>query len=192
MNVDMKIPKIVIAIAGKAVDEHPDEISKAVKMAESEIRQLPEFQESVDALIHQAIKDLVYNARCAVSKTIRKNVHSGPAKVLAACSAVETSIAKSVFNYCIGTRTLGDMTGAELREIACREHRIAEGHMFNSRLAGRIAPMVPENKKVKNTLKENVVDRIFRECDPPGSSATKDTSPGEVFCETENPLARAF
>lgn len=162
----MDFPEAVLNVVRESEAKHPDDIDRAVKLASQRIRKLPEFAEVVDAFVDRAIRELIHDARHNETCRIRKDagVYSATPKVNAASQAANR-VALSVYLYRIAGRTLGDLLGSELDAIAENEAQIAEGHLFNSRLAVRLKRVVPADKRVRDAVKENRLRKIMQECE---------------------------
>lgn len=162
----MDFPEAVLALVREAEAKNPNDIDEAVETAAKKIRKLPEFDSLVDAFVTRAVRELIHDARHNETRLIKKEAGSYDAipKVSSVGDAVNRA-AMSVYLYRIAGRTLGDLLGSELEAIAKNENEIAEGHLFNARLMDRLRKMVPEDKRVREAVKESRLNALFKECE---------------------------
>lgn len=159
----MNYPDEVVAIAQDAAAKHGDDIDVAVEVAEAAIRALPSFKAIVAVLLHNAFRELIYDARHVANVQTRRNAghYGGPGVVVTGASTGIKEIYRSVYEYNIAGTQLGLLKGGELTDIADSESAIASGHMFNAELCRRLAKIVPEGKTVKEAVSEQELDSLF-------------------------------
>jgi hypothetical protein len=170
----------ILEIVKAAAEHHPGDIPSAVDEAEMAIRDLPDFEALISALLRSAIQELVYDARHALNTRIKRDAgyYGGPAKVNGTSDGVQ-KVYESVYRYCIGSTTLGELKGEDIPEIVEGEKAKAQGHQFNAELLEwleaqgvkgekRVREVVPEKKLRKN------FDRIYEAV---MSSAARVTEP---------------
>lgn len=159
----MEFPESVLAVVAKAVEQHPNDISAAVAAAEQEVLGLDEFEEFSGLLIHHTLQGLVYDARHMLNRRIKNDAGLyGAAPKVSGMSERVNAIHASVYAYCIGGMTLGEVKGEELEGLAASEAEIAAGHAFNVRLCTELARLVPEGKAVKQAMTEKKLRALFR------------------------------
>jgi hypothetical protein len=174
----MEIPSNVIAIARDAAEKHGDDIRAAVVEAEQRIRKLAEFADFENALITNAIQEMVYDARHRWSGQLKKSSggYNTTQNVIPGKTESFAAVTRSLYTYCIGGQMLGSVLGASLTKIASSESAVAAGHVFNARLCRRLAGMVPEDKTVKQVVSERKLKAIFAELQEPVKTAAKPDS----------------
>lgn len=158
-----KFPQSVAEIITRVTEANGNEVSRAVEQAVTAITALPEFPELVNTLITEEVRNLVYAERHRVDVKMRnqsgvyalrrQQVVAGPATA---------EVYRSVYGYYIGGRMLGDLTGAELVEVAQRERSAARGHTFNAALAEWLVQNgVPANRQVRDAIPESRLGEVF-------------------------------
>jgi hypothetical protein len=143
-----------------------DGIPAATDDAMQKIGSLPNYGQFVAALVREAIRGLVEQARHADNVKAKREAgaYYQPTKVrLGASGAVEEVAAQSLYNYFIGGTMLGLLRGQDLSNVADSERKIIQGHRFNERLCERLRPMVPNNATVRDKVSERKLRTIFRE-----------------------------
>lgn len=153
----------VLEIIRRAAARHANDIEKAAEVAERDIRRLPNFNELVEQLVKTAILRLVHLARASANVTIRRASGGNPRVIVGDSEELRQIADECIYlNYCIGSQTLGMLTGAELVEVADSEEAVAEGHLFNVKLARYLKRLVPDDKRVKDVISETRMATIFR------------------------------
>ncbi len=158
-------PESILQIAREAAQRNGDDVSTAVDEAVTLIKATPEFEHLLEKMIRVAVSDMVYKARHQSNKIIKKEAgqYGGEPRVkTAGHSAVQASYT-SVYNYYLGGKTLGNLLGAELEQLARAEAAVAEGHMFNVNLLRRLSAMVPKDKLVRESVGEKKLRVLFKE-----------------------------
>ena len=156
---------------------NPGDPAAATMQAEAAIRALPEFAASVDAMVTDTIRAGIYAARHRANVAIKRaSGQYGQAAIVDNASPVVARVYESVYQYRIGGRTLGTLSGAELIDVANREAATADGHRFNAELCKWLAERVPPDKLAKDVVSEAVVAKEFerlrrRSCGRDGTSA---------------------
>lgn len=161
-----QIPKPILNIADKMAAKHSGDITLAVATALKAIRKLPEFREYVEILVHQSVQDLVYAARHQDNRQIKYangDYHAAQKVRPADSEGVIRAAQNALFEYRIGGSRLGLLLGKDLLSIAATERAIGSGHFFNAALVEGLAPMVPAEKTVEESVSEAKLNRIFRE-----------------------------
>ena len=131
-----------------------NDIDVAVDAALARVKQLPNYQVLTERLIRDAVKDLVHDARHQVNKGIkqRRGEYTQPINAPVKMTQTVQEVYQSYYNYCIGSRTLGSLTGAELLEVADQQEKQAKGFVFNSTLCRKLATVVPPDRTVKEVV----------------------------------------
>lgn len=160
----MRFPDSVINAATAAAEAYPDDVAAAASAAEYDIRGLAEFPALVASLVSAAVRELVYDARHAANVRTRKQAgrYGTPAKVVPGGSPAVERVYESVYDYYIGGTTLGALKGEDLQGIAEREQGLAEGHLFNASLCGRLATRVPVGRRVRDVVPEQELRKMFK------------------------------
>lgn len=132
-----------------AVDQHPDSIEDATESVLTKAGKVAWFEKLKDELIRRAISKLIHDTRHHINVAMRSasGEYGGPAKVTA--GAASGRIAQGVMAYMIAGKTLGMLTGDELRTTADWESERATGHQFNVRLCRELAKTVKGETTVK-------------------------------------------
>jgi hypothetical protein len=158
---EVGVMNAVQAIATEEAMRHRNNVAHALDAAIQRVRDLPNYDDLVDALVLEAVRERVYDARHQDCRAIRKAAgeYCGPAKVTA--GATSNDVAFGVYCYMIDGRTLGTIRGDELAVIADGEEARAHGHRFNARLCRKLLDHVSEDKTVRQCLKETALREIF-------------------------------
>lgn len=159
----MEVPKNILAIVRKIANKHTSNIEVAVKEAESTIRKLPEFDTLVDMLVHNAITEMVYDARHQANKTIKRNAgqYGGPAKVIVGTSTSIKDAYDSIYNLRIAGTLLGLIRGDQLQSVAETERAIGNGHYVNAALVESLVGLVPADKTVQQSVKASKIKQLW-------------------------------
>lgn len=88
----MQLPKPLVDAADAASAANPDDVHAAVRAALAAIKRLPEYAGAVEALVFNAVSELVYDSRHKVNVRIKRSIgyYGGPAKVDHADAKVRT------------------------------------------------------------------------------------------------------
>lgn len=145
-------------------EKHKDDIPMAVKKSMILIKSLPNYEEIVEALLHQAVQTLVYHYRHQRSRVIKKAAgkYGGPQKV----SQIDESISRiyqEVYEYRIGGTMLGKLYGHELAPLAETEGSLASGHLFNQELLNRLDRITPKEKMVEEAVPARKLRSMFQD-----------------------------
>lgn len=162
----MPCPETFLAVAREAVAKHPDSIEAAATLATKNIRKLPEFSQFIDQLVNDQIRSMIWMVRGMNNNAVRREAgeFGGPPKVGLGTGIAEKAAASAklvYLNYAIDGRSLKNILGSELSEIADREESVANGHLFNVRLCRKLAKAVPSDKAVGQVISESALKRIF-------------------------------
>lgn len=157
-------PESVAKIVSNAVSRYRDDCERATEFAKARICLLPEYQELVDGMITDAVRHLVNDKRHNLNVAINRaaGAYSKPteqADVTALNAAASASV--NYFNYFIAGRTLGDLSGAELPELADIEHEKGIGCFRNESILRALAPLVKGDKTVREAVKPKQLEAIF-------------------------------
>lgn len=160
----MKIPKSIESLVALAIEQFPDDTKSAVEKALDDVKKLPEFDTYVEALIRYSLTQLAYAARHQINVKIKKEQgHYATVRKVAATSVVVNRVYRSLYDYRIGGKTLGQVTGRDIDTIINRESASAEGHLFNVRLCYKLQGLVGVNETVREVLSEKKLQDIFQE-----------------------------
>lgn len=158
-------PESVAKIVSAAVAKHRDDIDRAIETAKGRICLLPEYPELLDKLLIDAVRYLVLNKRHSLNIAMNRaaGVYS-QATGAKDVSALNRAAAEAVnyFNYYIAGRTLGDLTGAELPEIADAEREKGVGCFRNESILRALVPLVKGDKTVRQSVKPKQLEAIFQ------------------------------
>ena len=160
----IKIPKSVLAVVSRATEKYSGDIRKASKVAEAAVRKLPEFDVFVNILIRKAIQTLVYEHRHRVTTAVKRQAgqYGPPAKApVGKSKAVNDSYKSILFSIMIGGTSLGMLRGKDLPVLAEEERRSGNGHLANSLLLSRLAPLVKGDSLVKDSVSGRKVEAIW-------------------------------
>ena len=150
-------------IAKQEAEKHADDIEAAVSGALRRVKRLSDYDDFATTLVAEAVRERVYDARHAMNTQLRRSngAYAKPATVTAG-KAVQ-AVATSLYGYMIDGRTLGSLVGEELDAIAGDQEAKANGYRFNAQLLRKLAPMVAEDKSVRQCVTEAKLKRLFRE-----------------------------
>lgn len=157
-------PASVAKIVATAVTKHRDDIDRAVEVAKGRICLLPEYPELVDLLLTDAVRHLVNDKRHSLNVALNR----AAGNYSRASSAPDTSAlnmaaaaATDYFNYFIAGRSLGDLAGAELPELADGEHEKGVGCFRNESILRALVPLVKGDKTVRQCVTAKKLEAIF-------------------------------
>jgi hypothetical protein len=161
-------PPSVRAAVKAATAAHPDARDQKVAAIRA-VRALPEYPDLVDALVDEAIGDMVQAERHVNNEKIRREagVYGGPAKTLGLGRYVEAAARDLLSTYYIAGTVLGHMLGEQLIPMAESEEAAAEGHLFNARLGRTLRPLVPDGVRVGMVVSNRRMRRIFKQLGRP-------------------------
>jgi hypothetical protein len=157
-------PESVLSIVREAVKRFPKDPPKSIDWAVGRVKKLPDYEDLVASLVKQAMADLIYDQRHTTTVQIRRSAreYGGPAKVVSGDSPGVASVAESVYFYKIGGTILGEILGKDLRAIGQSERAISNGHFLNARLVEKLATLVPPEKRVRDAVGEDRINKILR------------------------------
>lgn len=144
-----------------SVDKYPGSIQDATDYVIKRANKVAWFEKLKDELIRRAILKLIHDNRHIKNVDMRmaRGDYSGPAKVTA--GALSGRIAQGVMAYMIAGKTLGLLTGDELRATAASEGEKASGHQFNVRLCRELAKTVKGEETVKQKFSLKKLAAVF-------------------------------
>jgi hypothetical protein len=160
----MEASERVLEIVAESSAKYADDVTKAIDDAERKVRKLPEFPSLVSNMVRGYIQDLVYDARHATKRQMKKEhgQYGGPSKVIVGSSKIVNEVSlSSLYQLPMDGTILGLIFGSDLVGIAEREQSKADGHDFNARLCLRLAPLVPKNKRVQEAVTEKVLKTLY-------------------------------
>lgn len=145
--------------------KHSADIGAGVDEAERRVKRLPDFPDFAGDLIRQALREQIHQYRHKINRQQRYDAgaYGGSAKVISASSRAVNDAArdKCYYDYFIGGTVLGELTGAELPDIAASEEEKAEGCTFNALLCRQLAKVVPDEKRVRDAVTETKLRALF-------------------------------
>lgn len=158
-------PESVSKIVSTSVAKYRDDIDKAIDQAKGRICLLPEYDELLDQLLTDAVRYLVLNKRhtlnIAVNRAAGVYSQSTAPKDVSALNRAATE-AVNYFNYFIAGRTLGDVSGVELPDLADGEHEKGVGCFRNESILRALVPLVKGDKTVRQAVKPKQLEAIFQ------------------------------
>lgn len=173
----MEFPSELVEVIERVAQQYSGDIPAAVEQAEKEIVKLPCYKQTVTMLVRRAIMELIYGARHKTNVAIKRDTgyyeETAKQKVGLDETGVINRVYKSVYDYCIGAKTLGYLTGKELPELASKERNQASGHLFNAALLDWLQSQgVTGDKKVREVVGERKLratfDRLYKELQKAG------------------------
>ena len=165
----MEMPESVIKIANEMAERYNTDIAKAVAKAKYAIKQLDDYDDLVNDLVHNAIQNLIYDARHRSNVQLKNNLgkYGQPPIQVSVDSNSVKQVYRSMYEYNIGKSTLGKLYGKELASLAETESQLSDGHRFNSALLAWLAGIVPDEKRVEEAVPISKLEynakRIYRE-----------------------------
>ena len=144
-----------------AVDQNLDSIKDATEAVLKKANRFRWFDVLKDELIRRAIAKLIHDTRHHINVGLRNESgeYGGPAKVTA--GAASGRIAQGVMAYMIAGKTLGLLTGDELRATADAESKKASGHLFIVRLCHELSKTVKGEDTVKEKFSKAELTSVF-------------------------------
>jgi len=151
----------LVKIATAEAAKHTDDIDKAIDATLARARRSKWFSALADELVRRAVRKIVQDCRHRANIQMRREngSYGGPAKVTA--GAATAAVARSVYLYMIGGRSLGNVLGEDLAGIGESEAAKAEGHLFNTKLCQALSPLVKDKKTVSQCVPEAKLKKIF-------------------------------
>ena len=151
----------LLAIVNTEVDANPDDINKAVDNVIAKACRRIIWEVWTTALIRKGVLQLVHDRRHSLNVTMRRDngEYGVPAKVVA--GEATGRIMADIYMYMIAGKTLGNVTGDELPEIAESEAAKADGHQFNATLCEKLAKLVKGNKTVRECVSVAKLRKMF-------------------------------
>lgn len=173
----MEYPKDVTAICKLMAKKYGNDIDKAVASAEKAIRELPDFDDFVHLLITLAIRELISDARHHENLRTRKvtgaDVERCTPKTTVGTSRSVIKASQSIYEYNIGGKLLGWMTGEEVNAAMQTQLSISNGHRVNYVMLSLIDGKVPAGKKVKDVFSQKQLINIRRKAESSVKSLPK-------------------
>jgi hypothetical protein len=158
-------PESFFEIINAAVARHKDDTAKAVAQAIRKIRELPEFSEWINRLAENHIASMVHNRRHRLNKAATGERISIDAlddvaapeprvvgREIELPDVVSNLIEGITLDYFIGSKTLGAMSGLELRATAARYFGNGHKLLFLSQLCNRLARIVQPEQQVRDVV----------------------------------------
>lgn len=157
----MTTPDEILEVVAAVTAKHPDSVDAAVDAAVAKLAKSPAWESWIADLVRGGLRRMIQDYRHSQNGIIRSanGDYGGAAKVTAGQAA--NDVASDVYGYFIGGRTLGAVLGSELADIGTSEAARAEGHQFNARLCAILKPLVPDDKAVREVVKESKLRKIF-------------------------------
>lgn len=186
-------PESLLEIVARAAKKHPDNIDKALDLAEREWNAEEDAAEWTHHLVRSAIRFLIHDYRHQQNTKIRRAAgeYGQPAKVVTG-QATSQSILDT---YAIDCRSLGSIFGKELRDIAKEQRNKAAGCDFNARLCEALVDLVKPEQMVREAVSDDQAWRIVQRLRGGGRSASKRPrkvrNPGSVGVGAELAVASA-
>ena len=122
--------------------------------------------------ICEAVRHRIYNQRAAQNHRILANNNGVGMKKVAKSRSAQTApmaseaVARireeaSLFRYALGGARLGELMGGELLPLADQMKSQSSTLAFNAALLQSLAPMVPEDKRVRECVTEAKLKAVF-------------------------------
>ena len=115
-------------------------------------------------MVTAAVKELIYDARhirnLAISKSITRPKEETRQKVQITSKVIEA--ANSIYNYSIGGRLLGVMTGDEVLESMDEQRALATGQLTTFYFLQVISVKVTGDRVVRETLTERQLENALK------------------------------
>lgn len=174
----MALSEQIKDIAHDAASRFPESPVQASAYAVGEVRKLPNFDNLIDEMVTQAVSTAVYEARHKITKRLKNDIgyytRASERKQPASSSALNR-VYRNVFNsYLIGGKTLGSITGAEIKPLIARIRSQVRGHEVNLRLLQwldekNLGPDVRVDScmdaEVVGTQIARIIEEVRNECD---------------------------
>ena len=160
----MEYPEVLTEIIKECAAANPSDIDKAVDTAFTRWRKCDEYAEWTESMIRGQLRNMIHDSRHASNVQILRDLkgYGGPSKVGLGSGIVNRVAAMSVLDsYCINGMALGDIMGSELKAIASDQQEKANGYSRNARLCLMLAPLVPEDKRVRDAVTETKVRKLI-------------------------------
>ena len=161
----MNFPKSVLDAARSAALAFLDDIPTAIDTAEAEIRELPEFEEVIVALLRSAVRELVYQARHVHNVKIKNTAryYGGPKKIHAPGTKAVEEVYANVYQYCIAGTMLGFLLGEQLLDLAKSEQAVGDGHLKNAKLLQELSRLVKTGQRVQDVVSQKKLVGLMRQ-----------------------------
>lgn len=168
----MEIPTFIREAIREVCLKHRSSAALSCDEAIKAVRTLPEFETAREALIDHAIHEVVWSIRgelttAVVSQAVNpptpaKAPYTGEPKVGLLNSDAFIEHTRSVYNMMMGGKTLGDLTGAEVKAIAEVETEKARGHTQNAELARWLGDRVKDKQTVREAVPADEIAKELR------------------------------
>lgn len=168
----MEIPTFVREAIREVCLKHRSSAALSCDEASKAVRALPEFEAAREALIDHAIHEVVWSIRgelttAVVSQAVNQPTpvqvpYTGEPKVNLLRSAAFIEHTQSVYNMMMGGKTLGDLTGAEVKAIAEVEREKVRGHQQNTELLDWLGDRVKDKQTVRQAVRAADIAKELR------------------------------
>lgn len=168
----MEHPESILEAARQADEAHPDDIGEAVAECERLVRQSPDFREWRNLLVRGMCQSLIWDSRHRGNRARRQARREEEYKPKVQRRAVNVlgsdllcEVYEKYYQHRIAGRTLGNIRGDELADIASQEEAVANGHLINNRICRRLAGLVPAGRTVREAVPGPRLAAIFKEAE---------------------------
>lgn len=169
----MIYPVILRTIAEQAAREHMDDLNLAKELAEKKCRALPDFAVLAELLMMRGLHELIHEARSKVAREVRRagrnedgsQVELPLPKVQRGATSALADAYEQYFSYPVAGRTLGNLLGEELEELAAAEFKKGDGFYFRGRLLQSLVGKVSKGKTVREAVAGKTLERLYRKAE---------------------------
>jgi hypothetical protein len=153
-------------VARRAAGGSLNDVPAAAEQALNEIKAMPGYAAMAEALVRQAVRDLVYAARHEMNRSIKHASGDYARRSTRKVQAYSPAVAeahRSVYDLCIGGTTLGNLVGREVVGLLSKTRSMIAGHRLNEELLGWLSTRVPPDKTVRESVKETELSKFYYE-----------------------------
>ncbi len=170
-DVTIDLADSVFNIVKREAERYPNDPAEAAAQAFAKVRDLENWQDMSDAVWLRILRHFIYQVRQRTNRQIRAKTGYYRAEArIEEHSTLVNAIHKSVYDYCLGGYSLGNLPLAELEPQAELQEKFVRGHRFNAKLLRTLAKdkRVTEAKKasgakVSEVFSTKVLWEYFKE-----------------------------
>lgn len=151
----------VTSIANEEARRHMDSIDDAVAAAYRRVKRLADYEEFVETLVLQALRERIHNCRHGDNVSTKRQEFGTPAKVVPGRAVADVCARRVYLDYLIDGRRLGGIRGNELPGLADSYTAKAAGCEFVGRLCRELTRHVAADKLVSQCMTDAQVGRLF-------------------------------
>jgi hypothetical protein len=160
MTIEAETQTTLRSIAKEAFAQS-DKIEDELAIMLSRLEADPDLDRSLySQLRRSACLEMLYDVRHNDVTSIKSNVCTRGIDAIAAAGEVAM---RSIMDWPIGNKRLGDLLGSELLPLAEQESALAFGHAVNSAFLRALSDRVKDERTVRESLSEKQAAELFKQ-----------------------------